>query len=206
MLSAAQHGARLTLAGFPPGRGTSVLLSGDVRGRLCIHTFSNLLLRTNVSSKVLVSGQYGALLGISHLTPFAMPAPALPKSAPSGTSPRQGPDTASVSPVGTGRFSPKGLLQPGGGSRGATPPLSPKLGAPGGGGAAAATEAAWKAYFEVGVYTDLLTGYPQASSRYWHDCIEMLGRWQTDGSGALHIHDIPCAKELHSHAHSHSTN
>jgi hypothetical protein len=127
---AAQHGARITLASFLPSRGTSLLLSGDARGRLCLHSFSSLLLRTNVSSKVLANGQYGPLLGISHLAPFTMPAP--------GAS---GPAAAAA--VGGGRGSSwsagvQGLM-------GGTPPLSPK----GLGPAAGGEEAVWRSLFEV---------------------------------------------------------
>jgi hypothetical protein len=130
-LPAAQHGARITLASFLPSRGTSLLLSGDARGRLCLHAFSSLLLRTNVSSKVLANGQYGPLLGISHLAPFTMPAPGAPGSA------------AAAAAVAGGRGSSWSAgVQ---GFMGGTPPLSPK----GLGPHAGADEAAWRSLFEV---------------------------------------------------------
>lgn len=167
VLYAAQHGSRLTFASFLPSRSTSLLLSADSRGRLCLHTFSNLLLRTNVSSKALVNGQYGALLGISHLTPFTMPAPALSELGIGGTSadlnptpnPAQSPspETAkpqslspNINPTTIGRLSPKASLKLGVGAKATgTPPLSPKLGGRGGGGTAGGDEALWRAFFEV---------------------------------------------------------
>eukprot|EP00775_Hariotina_reticulata_P011041 gene11041-11196_t len=92
---------------------------GDIRGRLCLHTFSNLLLRTSVNSKVLLNGQYGALLGVSHLTPFVIPPPL------TASSPR------------------RQQQQQQGSAGGSTPPPSPKWGLPAG-----ADEAAWKTVFE----------------------------------------------------------
>lgn len=70
---AAQHGLPVTHVSFFPGKATSLLLSADRRGRMVLHSFSNLLLRTSVSSKVLVEGQYGAVLAVQHLAPFVMP-------------------------------------------------------------------------------------------------------------------------------------
>ncbi|WIA09423.1 hypothetical protein OEZ85_008828 [Tetradesmus obliquus] len=131
----AQHGARITLASFLPSRATSLLLTGDARGRLCLHTFSSLLLRTNVSSKVLANGQYGPLLGISHLAPFTMPAPGA--AAAGGCSSGGGAG-------GRGSSWSAGVQ----GFRGGTPPLSPKGLGPAGG----ADEAAWRALFEDGAW------------------------------------------------------
>lgn len=53
------------------------------RGRCCLHTFSSSLLRTAVTSRVLINGEYGPLLAISHLAPFSMPPPTLPAGASS---------------------------------------------------------------------------------------------------------------------------
>jgi hypothetical protein len=129
LLLPAQHGARITLASFLPSRGASLLLSGDARGRLCLHSFSSLLLRTNVSTKVLANGQYGPLLVISHLAPFTMPAP--------------GCTAAAAAAVGGGRGSSWSAgVQ---GFMGGTPPLSPK----GLGPAAGGDDAVWRALFEV---------------------------------------------------------
>ncbi|WIA29507.1 hypothetical protein OEZ86_012008 [Tetradesmus obliquus] len=133
----AQHGARITLASFLPSRATSLLLTGDARGRLCLHAFSSLLLRTNVSSKVLANGQYGPLLGISHLAPFTMPAPGAAAAAAGGGSSGGGAG-------GRGSSWSAGVQ----GFRGGTPPLSPK----GLGPAAGADEAAWRALFEDGAW------------------------------------------------------
>jgi hypothetical protein len=47
-----------------------MLLSADQRGRVALHTFSTLLLRTSASSRSLVEGNYGPVLAIQHLTPF----------------------------------------------------------------------------------------------------------------------------------------
>jgi hypothetical protein len=47
-----------------------MLLSADQRGRVALHTFSTMLLRTSASSRALVEGSYGPVLGVQHLTPF----------------------------------------------------------------------------------------------------------------------------------------
>jgi hypothetical protein len=81
---------------------------------------------------VLANGQYGPLLGISHLAPFTMPAPGAGGGGSAG---------------GTGSSSRERSSWSAGiqGFIGGTPPLSPKgLGAPGGG-----DDAAWRALFEV---------------------------------------------------------
>ena len=53
-------------------------------GRCCLHTFSASLLRTSVASRVLIGGEYGPLLNITHLTPFSMQPAWLPAAAVGG--------------------------------------------------------------------------------------------------------------------------
>jgi hypothetical protein len=81
---AASQGAPITVVSFLPARGTSCLLTADTRGRLQLHTISSLLLRTSVSSKLLLDGQYGPLLGIQHLTPFILEVPTAAAAAAAG--------------------------------------------------------------------------------------------------------------------------
>ncbi len=70
--STAQHGLAVTHVSFFPGRSTNAVVSIDRRGRMVLHSFSSLLLRTNVSSRVLIDGQYGAILALHHLVPFML--------------------------------------------------------------------------------------------------------------------------------------
>jgi len=39
-----------------------------------LHTFASMLLRTTTNSRVVLDGQYGAVLGVAHLAPFLMAA------------------------------------------------------------------------------------------------------------------------------------
>lgn len=57
-------------------RATAAALSLDTNGRLVFHSFTNILVRTSVSSRVIFEGQYGAIVGLYHLVPFSVPAPA----------------------------------------------------------------------------------------------------------------------------------
>ena len=47
-----------------------MLLSADQRGRVALHQFSTMLLRTSASSRAMVEGSYGPVLSMTHLTPF----------------------------------------------------------------------------------------------------------------------------------------
>ncbi|GFR42943.1 hypothetical protein Agub_g3819, partial [Astrephomene gubernaculifera] len=76
-LVAGQHGLPVTHVSFFPGRGASHVLSADRRGRLLLHSFTHIVLKTAVASRVVMDGSLGPLGAIVHLQPFftAMPPP-----------------------------------------------------------------------------------------------------------------------------------
>jgi hypothetical protein len=119
LMSAASQGAPITVVSFLPARGTSCLLTADTRGRLQLHTISSLLLRTSVSSKLLLDGQYGPLLGIQHLTPFILEVPTAAAGGGGGgaTAAGAGGPEAAVSPkaAGDGKAAPFHVSYRGGG-------------------------------------------------------------------------------------------
>lgn len=79
LCSCTHHGLPITHVSFLPGRGTSQALAVDRRGRVVLLAFSNMLLKTVVTGRVLLDGGWGQIGGIAHLVPFVMQLPQLPQ-------------------------------------------------------------------------------------------------------------------------------
>ncbi|GIM15059.1 hypothetical protein Vretimale_17920 [Volvox reticuliferus] len=122
---AGQHDLPVVHVSFFPGRGASMALSVDRRGNLLLHTFTHIVLKTAVASRVVLGGNMGSISSVVHLTPFfasmsistsaaqqtaqpsavtdataaAQPAPQPPAVA-GGSTASTGTGTAALSPLG----------------------------------------------------------------------------------------------------------
>ncbi|GLI64518.1 hypothetical protein VaNZ11_007787 [Volvox africanus] len=65
-----QHDLPVVQVSFFPGRGASMALSADRRGNLLLHTFTHIVLKTAVASRVVLGGNMGSIGSVVHLTPF----------------------------------------------------------------------------------------------------------------------------------------
>ncbi len=65
-----QHHLPVVHVSFFPGRGATMALTVDRRGRLLLHTFTSILLKTAVASRLVLDGNLGTIGSIVHLMPY----------------------------------------------------------------------------------------------------------------------------------------
>ncbi len=121
---------------FFPGRGVAAALSADRRGRLLLHSFSSLLLKTAVASRLVLDGSLGAIASVAHLTPFFAVTPCSPQASATTPTPAATPAAQPTTPGAGGAassaYSPAatGPAPPGAASAAAAPAAGTSLGPP----------------------------------------------------------------------------